>query len=166
MPQPLVGQAGEAQRFIAVVTASTCMVIVVGLGLHWRRRLLRAARRRHWPRPHNASEVKSRFLANMSHEIRTPLHGIVGASSCCAARGSDEGQRRGARRCCAAVRRRCSRWSTTCWTYSKLEAGRMRDRADPLRPARRHPRRRRGVLRAGRGQGRRAAVALHRRPAA
>jgi signal transduction histidine kinase/CheY-like chemotaxis protein len=124
MPQPLVGQAGESQRFIAVVTASTCMVIVVGLGLHWRRRLLRELQAA-LAAAHNASEVKSRFLANMSHEIRTPLHGIVGASELLRGTRLDEGQRQ-----VLAVLRRSSSallaLVNDVLDYSKLEAGRMR----------------------------------------
>jgi signal transduction histidine kinase/CheY-like chemotaxis protein len=121
---PLLTPLGDTQRFIAVTSSSTCMVIVVGLGLHWRRRLLRELQAALLA-AHEASAVKSRFLANMSHEIRTPLHGIVGAAELLRGSRLDEGQRQ-----VLAVLRRSSAallaLVNDVLDFSKLEAGRMR----------------------------------------
>ena len=124
MPTPPIGLAGDAQRFIAATVSGTCMVVVVGLGLHWRRHVLRelqaalAAAR-------EASAVKGRFLANMSHEIRTPLHGIVGAAELLRGTRLDEGQRQ----VLSVLRRSSSALMALVddvLDFSKLEAGRMR----------------------------------------
>ncbi|MFT3957429.1 MAG: ATP-binding protein [Piscinibacter sp.] len=130
MPTPPVAPLGDTQRFVAVAISSACMVLVVGLGLHWRRHLLRelqsalAAARL-------ASEVKSRFLANMSHEIRTPLHGIVGAAELLRGSRLDEGQRQ-----VLGVLRRSSSallaLVNDVLDFSKLEAGRMRAEHAPF----------------------------------
>ena len=122
---PPLAASGDTQRFIAAtVSGSSCMVVVVGLGLHWRHHAaaraspaLAAAR--------DASAVKSRFLANMSHEIRTPLHGIVGASELLRGTRLDEGQRQ-----MLSVLRRSSAALLALvddvLDFSKLGAGRMR----------------------------------------
>ena len=121
---PLLTPLGDTQRFIAVTSSSTCMVIVVGLGLHWRRRLLRELQAALLA-AHEASAVKSRFLANMSHEIRTPLHGIVGAAELLRGSRLDEGQRQ-----VLSILRRSSSsllaLVNDVLDFSKLEAGRMR----------------------------------------
>ena len=121
---PPLAPSGDTQRFIAATVSGSCMVVVVGLGLHWRRHVLRelqaalAAAR-------DASAVKSRFLANMSHEIRTPLHGIVGASELLRGTRLDEGQRQ-----MLSVLRRSSAALLALvddvLDFSKLGAGRMR----------------------------------------
>jgi signal transduction histidine kinase/CheY-like chemotaxis protein len=124
MPVPLVAPLSDTQRFLAVATSSTCMVVVVGLGLHWRRHLLRELQSA-LTTARQASEVKSRFLANMSHEIRTPLHGIVGAAELLRGTRLDEGQRQ-----VLGVLRRSSSallaLVNDVLDFSKLEAGRMR----------------------------------------
>ena len=121
---PLLAPLGDTQRFIAVTSSSTCMVVVVGLGLHWRRHLLRELESALLA-AHQASAVKSRFLANMSHEIRTPLHGIVGAAELLRGSRLDEGQRQ-----VLSVLRRSSAsllaLVNDVLDFSKLEAGRMR----------------------------------------
>ncbi len=124
MPQPPVALVSELQRFIAVAGASGCMLIVVGLGLHWRRRLL-AQLQAALAAAHAASEAKGRFVANMSHEIRTPLNGIVGAAELLRGTRLDEGQRQ-----IVGVLKRSSvalmALVNDVLDLSKLEAGRMR----------------------------------------
>ena len=130
MPQPLLASLGDTQRFISVSASSACMVIVVGLGLHWRRRLLHELHAA-LAKAHNASEVKSRFVANMSHEIRTPLNGIVGAAELLRGTRLDEGQRQ-----VVGVLRRSSvalmALVNDVLDLSKLEAGRMRTEQVPF----------------------------------
>jgi signal transduction histidine kinase/ActR/RegA family two-component response regulator len=130
MPVPMVAPLGDTHRFLAVATSSTCMVIVVGLGLHWRRHLLRELQSA-LTTARQASEVKSRFLANMSHEIRTPLHGIVGAAELLRGTRLDEGQRQ-----VLGVLRRSSSallaLVNDVLDFSKLEAGRMRVEQAPF----------------------------------
>jgi signal transduction histidine kinase/ActR/RegA family two-component response regulator len=124
MAEPLVAPLGDAQRFIAVTSSSACMLIVVALGLHWRRRLLDELQAA-LATAHAASEVKTRFVANMSHEIRTPLNGIVGAAELLRGTRLDEGQRQ-----VVGVLRRSSvvlmALVNDVLDLSKLEAGRMR----------------------------------------
>ncbi|WP_374365580.1 ATP-binding protein [Piscinibacter sp.] len=124
MPTPPLGATGDAQRFIAATVSGACMVVVVGLGLHWRRGVLRELQAA-LDSARDASAVKSRFLANMSHEIRTPLHGIVGAAELLRGTRLDEGQRQ-----VLSVLRRSSAALLALvddvLDFSKLEAGRMR----------------------------------------
>jgi signal transduction histidine kinase/CheY-like chemotaxis protein len=124
MPTPPIGLAGDAQRFIAATVSGACMVVVVGLGLHWRRHVLRELQSA-LDTAREASAVKGRFLANMSHEIRTPLHGIVGAAELLRGTRLDEGQRQ----VLSVLRRSSSALMALVddvLDFSKLEAGRMR----------------------------------------
>jgi signal transduction histidine kinase/CheY-like chemotaxis protein len=115
---------GAARRDIAITGAIAVDLLVLVMGIRWRRALLAdldAAR----VEAVNATQVKSRFLANMSHEIRTPLNGIVGATELLRGTRLDEGQRQ-----VLGVLRRSSAallaLVNDVLDLSKLEAGRMR----------------------------------------
>jgi signal transduction histidine kinase/CheY-like chemotaxis protein len=115
---------GAARRDIAVTGAVLADVLVLVMGIRWRRTLLAdldAAR----VEAEHGTQVKSRFLANMSHEIRTPLNGIVGAAELLRGTRLDDGQRQ-----VLGVLRRSSAALLSLVNdvldLSKLEAGRMR----------------------------------------
>ena len=70
-----------------------------------------------------ASRAKSEFLANMSHELRTLFTGLFGLLNLLRQSQLDEGQRRYLN-WRATARRRCRRSSTT-FSISKIEAGKL-----------------------------------------
>jgi PAS domain S-box-containing protein len=79
----------------------------------------------------SASRVKSEFLANMSHEIRTPLNGIMGMLQLLRTGGLTEEQDEYAAYGIEASRR-LTRLLTDILDLSRIEAGKLEIREEPL----------------------------------
>lgn len=133
-PPPINDALLNRARFILLVY-SVAVFAIVGVGVEQARVIATRALARERDRAMAANRAKSDFLAMMSHEIRTPLAGLTGALSL----ATDEAQD-------ALLRERLALAMSSATSlrallddvldFSRIEAGRMQLRPEPIAPSR------------------------------
>ncbi len=117
--QPVLGESGAAENFIAMLTDITARVATEN---HLRRAKEEADA---------ASRAKSEYLASISHEIRTPMNGVIGMTSLLLETQLDPEQRD----CVNTIRRSGDALLTIIsdiLDFSKIESGKMELERQPF----------------------------------